>query len=54
LGGLLPLALEQSPLYSPLALVIMGGLIRSTILARLVTPVLDRLIVPAVELAENL
>ncbi|MEP7001380.1 MAG: efflux RND transporter permease subunit, partial [bacterium] len=40
IGGLLPLALQRSPLYSPLAWVIIGGLVSSTLLARLVTPVL--------------
>jgi multidrug efflux pump subunit AcrB len=48
-GGLLPLALEGSPLYSPLAWVIIGGLISSTLLARLVTPVMYLLLAPAVE-----
>ncbi|HEU4429210.1 MAG TPA: efflux RND transporter permease subunit [Myxococcota bacterium] len=48
LGGLFPLALEGSPLYSPLAIVIMGGLVSSTLLARLVTPVLYKLLVPEV------
>jgi multidrug efflux pump subunit AcrB len=50
IGGLLPLALEGSSLYSPLAWVIIGGLISSTILARLVTPVMYKLLAPAVEL----
>lgn len=49
LGGLLPLAVEGSSLYSPLAVVIMGGLISSTVLARLVTPVLYKLLPPDVE-----
>ena len=40
LGGLLPLALERSALYSPLAVVLIGGLVSSTLLARVVTPVL--------------
>ncbi|MBC7171984.1 MAG: efflux RND transporter permease subunit, partial [Polyangiaceae bacterium] len=44
LGGLVPLALEGSPLYSPLALVIIGGLITSTLLARLVTPAAYKLL----------
>jgi len=48
LGGLLPLALEGAPLYSPLAIVIMGGLVSSTLLARLVTPVLYKLLRPEV------
>jgi multidrug efflux pump subunit AcrB len=45
IGGLLPLALQRSPLYSPLAWVIIGGLTSSTLLARLVTPVLYSLAV---------
>jgi multidrug efflux pump subunit AcrB len=49
IGGLVPLALERSALYSPLALVILGGLVSSTLLARIVTPVLYRLLPPAVE-----
>lgn len=44
IGGLLPLVLERSALYSPLALVIIGGLISSTLLSRLVTPVLSLLL----------
>lgn len=49
IGGLIPLALERSPLYSPLAWVILGGLISSTLLARIVTPVMYRLLPPAIE-----
>lgn len=45
IGGLLPLALSGSPLYSPLAWVIIGGLISSTLLSRVVTPVMYLLIV---------
>ncbi len=48
LGGLVPLALERSPLYSPLALVLIGGLISSTLLARVVTPVLYKLLAPSI------
>ncbi len=44
IGGLLPLVIEHSALYSPLALVIIGGLVSSTILSRLVTPVLSLLL----------
>ena len=51
-GGLLPLALGGSALYSPLAWVIIGGLITSTLLARLVTPVLYKLLAPRVRIAE--
>ena len=49
IGGLLPLALSGSGLYSPLAWVIVGGLISSTILSRLVTPVMYLLLAPEVE-----
>ncbi|MGH7554398.1 MAG: efflux RND transporter permease subunit [Longimicrobiales bacterium] len=48
IGGLLPLALQRSSLYSPLAWVIIGGLVSSTVLSRLVTPVMYRLLPPAV------
>lgn len=44
IGGLMPLVLEHSALYSPLALVIIGGMITSTFLSRLVTPVLSLLL----------
>ena len=46
IGGLLPLALQGSPLYSPLAWVIIGGLLSSTFLARLVTPAMYFLLAP--------
>jgi len=46
IGGLLPLAAQNSGLYSPMAWVIIGGLITSTLLARLVTPVVYKLIPP--------
>jgi multidrug efflux pump subunit AcrB len=52
IGGLLPLALERSALYSPLALVILGGLVSSTLLTRVVTPVLYKLLPPDVERPE--
>ena len=42
---------EGSSLYSPLAVVIMGGLVSSTLLARLVTPVMYKLLAPEVEIA---
>jgi multidrug efflux pump subunit AcrB len=44
IGGLLPLALSGVPLYAPLAWVIIGGLISSTLLSRIVTPVMYLLI----------
>jgi len=46
IGGLLPLAFQGSGLYSPLAWVIIGGLISSTLIARLVTPVMYKLLAP--------
>ena len=44
IGGLLPLALFGGSLYAPLASVIIGGLISSTLLSRIVTPVMYLLI----------
>jgi multidrug efflux pump subunit AcrB len=52
IGGLTPLAVQGSALYSPLAIVIIGGLISSTLLARLVTPVMYKLLPPAVQSTE--
>ena len=49
IGGLLPIAVEENPLYSPLAYVLIGGLISSTLLSRIVTPVLYKLLAPKVE-----
>jgi multidrug efflux pump subunit AcrB len=48
IGRLLPLVMENNPLYSPLALVIIGGLISSTLLTRIVTPVLYKLLAPKI------
>lgn len=48
IGGLLPLALQNAALYSPMAWVIIGGLISSTLLARFVTPVMYLLLPPPV------
>ncbi len=49
IGGLMPLAIQGSGLYSPLAIVIIGGLVSSTLLARLVTPVMYKLLPPVIE-----
>ncbi len=49
IGGLLPIARQGAALYAPLAWVIIGGLLSSTLLARLVTPVLYKVLAPAVE-----
>ena len=48
IGGLVPLVIEYSELYSPLALVLIGGIISSTLLARLVTPVMYKLLPPTI------
>lgn len=45
IAGLMPLAISGSPLYAPLAWVIIGGLTSSTLLSRIVTPVMYLLIV---------
>ncbi|NBW76210.1 MAG: efflux RND transporter permease subunit [Sphingomonadaceae bacterium] len=45
IGGLLPLALSGSPLYAPLAWVIIGGLVSSTLLSRIVIPAMYLLLV---------
>jgi multidrug efflux pump subunit AcrB len=53
IGGLIPLVAENNPLYSPLALVIIGGLLSSTVLTRVVTPVLYKLLAPRVVVEED-
>ena len=49
IGGLLPIALQGTGLYSPLAWVIIGGLVTSTLLARIATPVMYQLLAPRIE-----
>jgi len=49
IGGLLPIAWSSNPLISPLAIVMIGGLISSTLLSRVVTPVVYKLMPPKVE-----
>ncbi|GAC1412593.1 MAG: hypothetical protein NVSMB69_14990 [Novosphingobium sp.] len=44
IGALLPLALSGAALYAPLAWVIIGGLVSSTLLSRIVTPVMYLLV----------
>ena len=46
IGGMIPLLLEDSPLFSPIAMVLIGGLISSTLLARIVTPAMYLLLAP--------
>lgn len=48
IGGLLPIAVSTNPLIAPLAIVLIGGLISSTILSRIVTPVVYKIIPPRV------
>lgn len=48
IGGLLPIAMSSNPLISPLAIVMIGGLISSTLLSRIVTPVIYKLMPPKV------
>ena len=45
IGGLMPLALFGGSLYGPLAIVLIGGLISSTFLSRIVTPAMYLLVV---------
>ncbi len=54
IGGLIPLAINPNPQISPLALVLIGGLISSTLLSRIVTPVMYKLIPPAIEPSNTL
>jgi multidrug efflux pump subunit AcrB len=49
IGGLIPIAISTNPLISPLAIVMIGGLISSTLLSRVVTPVLYKLIPPHIK-----
>lgn len=49
IGGLLPIAWSSNPLISPLAIVMIGGLVSSTLLSRVVTPVVYKLMPPAME-----
>lgn len=53
IGGLIPLALNPNPQISPLALVLIGGLLSSTILSRIVTPVMYKIIPPKIEKDED-
>jgi multidrug efflux pump subunit AcrB len=46
IGGLTPLLLEDSPLFSPIAMVLIGGLVSSTLIARIVTPAMYLLLAP--------
>ncbi len=52
IGGMIPLLLEDSPLFSPIAMVLIGGLISSTLIARIVTPSMYLLLAPKDEPTE--
>jgi multidrug efflux pump subunit AcrB len=47
-GGLIPIALSSNPLIAPLAIVMIGGLISSTVLSRIITPIVYKLMPPKV------
>ena len=47
--GLIPIAMNPNPQIAPLAIVLIGGLISSTILSRVVTPVMYKLIPPDID-----
>lgn len=49
IGGLIPIAISTNPLIAPLAIVLIGGLISSTLLSRIVTPIIYELIPPAID-----
>jgi Cu/Ag efflux pump CusA len=44
----MPIALSTNPLIAPLAIVLIGGLISSALLSRIVTPIVYKLIPPAI------
>ncbi len=47
-ASMIPLIIQGSPLYRPLALVTVGGLISSLLLSRILTPVLYKLLPPKI------
>lgn len=51
--GLIPIALNPNPNISPLAIVLIGGLISSTLLSRILTPVMYKLIPPRIEVDQD-
>ncbi len=48
IGGLIPIAISTNPLIAPLAIVLIGGLISSTLLSRIVTPIIYKLMPPRI------
>jgi multidrug efflux pump subunit AcrB len=53
IGGLIPIAISSNPLIAPLAIVMIGGLISSTVLSRIITPVIYKLIPPKILAGEK-
>ncbi|MCX6155352.1 MAG: efflux RND transporter permease subunit [Candidatus Kapabacteria bacterium] len=53
IGGLLPIALSANQLIAPLAIVLIGGLISSTLLSRVITPVIYKLLAPKVKVVNQ-
>jgi multidrug efflux pump subunit AcrB len=53
IGGLLPIAISSNPLIAPLAIVMIGGLISSTVLSRIITPVVYKLMAPKIAVQEK-
>jgi multidrug efflux pump subunit AcrB len=53
IGGLMPIAISTNPLIAPLAIVLIGGLVSSTLLSRIVTPVVYKLLPPKVDLIDQ-
>lgn len=53
IGGLMPIALSSNPLIAPLAIVLIGGLVSSTLLSRIITPVIYKLLAPKVIMKNN-
>ncbi len=54
IGGLTPIAISNNPLIAPLAIVLIGGLISSTLLSRIVTPIIYKLMPPRVQVKNEL
>jgi Cu/Ag efflux pump CusA len=50
---MLPLIWEGSQLYSPLAIVIVGGMLCSLLLSRILTPILYKMLPPDVEVRKK-
>ncbi len=48
IGGLFPIAISSNPLIAPLAIVMIGGLISSTVLSRIITPVIYKIMPPKI------